>query len=129
MKLHLKAKNNKQLVDYYLTSLHQFHKLGGQMFELTSMLIQEHLKLKEAGLGQDTIDSFILSREKRRNYQEHLSVSKQRLNNMIAKLRKKMILKENKINFRLIPDIKNGVAEVSYMISVDLTADGKPKSD
>jgi len=117
MKLHLKAKNNKELVEYYLKSLHLFHKLTAQNFELTSLLIQEYLDLEEKGLSPERIEGIILSKENRRRYQTTMNVSKARLNNIIAKLRKKMILKENKINFRLIPTINDGIAEVSYIIS------------
>ena len=91
---------------YWLEFLRPYHKLRQKEIEALSLLLYYRYELSRDIKDMDMVDMILFSTQTRTKIREDLGGMGQKVfNNLLTSLRKKKIIKDNKINHVLIPNM------------------------
>lgn len=108
------------LFHYWLEFLSPFHHLTDREQDVAAAFLRERYNLQKVILSEDLLDRTLMSEESQRDIRESCSLTNQHFQVIKSKLKSKHFLMNDKINPRLIPNVKedNGVFQLLLLFDV-----------
>lgn len=94
------------LFRYWLKFLTPFHNLTSREIDVATAFLKERYRLSKVILDNDLIDRTLMSEESQRKLKQECELTNQHFQVIKSKLKNKKFFKDDKINPRLIPNIK-----------------------
>lgn len=91
---------------YWLEFLTPFHHLTGREMDVAAALLEKRYELSKVISDADLLEKVLMSEECHKNIKEEYNLSNQHFQVIKSKLKTKKFLVGNKINPRLVPNIK-----------------------
>lgn len=116
--------NLDKFFKYWLQFTAPLHKLQNKEIKVLSFILKKRYELSYIIADDEVIDSFLFSTEVRDQIVLESGESKTNFSVILSKLRsKEVILENNKINKKFIPNIGRGSNKFDLMIIFDITND------
>ena len=102
------------LFRYWLEFLIPFHNLTSRETDVATAFLKERYRLSKVILDNDLIDRTLMSEESQRKLRQECELTNQHFQVIKSKLKNKKFFKDDKINPRLIPNVKeeNGLFQL-----------------
>ena len=92
---------------YWLEFLEPFHRLTGREMDVATAFLKERDALSKVILDAELLDRTLMSEETQRKLREECELTNQHFQVIKSKLKNKKFFIENKINPRLLPNLKS----------------------
>jgi hypothetical protein len=99
--------NLKQLFFRWLDITKSFHNLANQQQQVLALLLYHHYKFSKEITNEKILWKAVFDYDTKAQIKEELGIGNQVLQNNLTKLRKKNIIKDNKILARYIPELEH----------------------
>lgn len=112
-----------ELFKSWLIFTKPYHNLSDKEIEITAAFLYNRYKLSKAIIDDVILDSVCMSDDAKRDVRELCHLSVQHFQVMLSKLRKKGIIKDNRLNPRIIPSIRNtedNSYQLLYLFTIDV---------
>lgn len=96
----------KQLFFRWLDVTKSFHNLANQQQQVLALLLYHHYKLSKQITNEKILWKAVFDYDTKQLIEDELGISNQGLQNNLTKLRKKNIIKDNKILSRYVPKLE-----------------------
>ena len=106
--------NLDQLFRYWLEFLVPFHNLTSRETDIAAAFLKERYRLSKVILDSDLVDRTLMSEDSQRKIRQDCNVANQHFQVIKSKLKSKKFFVNDRINPRLIPDVKedNGIFQL-----------------
>ena len=101
---------------HWVDFLAPLHKLNRRDADITASLLYRRFQLSQVIFNDDVLDAVLLSAEQKKLTREEFGLSQQNFQVIMAKLRKKKVIVDGKINKRFVPMITQGMDEYKLLI-------------
>lgn len=103
-----------KLFRYWLEFLVPFHNLTSRETDIAAAFLKERYRLSKVILDSDLVDRTLMSEDSQRKIRQDCDVANQHFQVIKSKLKSKKFFVNDRINPRLIPDVKedNGVFQL-----------------
>jgi hypothetical protein len=103
-----------QLFRYWLEFLVPFHNLTSRETDIAAAFLKERYRLSKVILDSDLVDRTLMSEDSQRKIRQDCNVANQHFQVIKSKLKSKKFFVNDRINPRLIPDVKedNGIFQL-----------------
>ncbi len=116
----LKLSSKEKFFIYWLEFLKPFHKLRDKEVLMLAYFLDKRHSLSLKIADEALIDRILFSQDVRNEIREKMSYSNHQVfNNMLSSLRKKGIIKDNKIIPGLIPELKGDNFKLVFNFIID----------
>lgn len=118
----IKCNDYMELFKSWLVFTRPYHNLSDKEIDITAAFLYNRHKLSEAIIDDTILDSVCMSDDAKKDVRELCNLSVQHFQVMLSKLRRKGIIKDNRLNPRIIPSISNGGIDnyqLLYVFTVD----------
>ena len=113
---------NENFFKYWLKFLQPFHNLTEQEMSIGAAFLRERQKLSKVVLDEDVLDRALMDEEIQKKIRGEFSITNQHFQVMKNKLKNKNFFIENKINPKLIPNVKDTDGVFQLLLLFDLKA-------
>lgn len=115
--------NRKAFFRMWVMMIQPFLKLRNQEVQVLSELLYQRFLISKEVKNQKMIDELTFNLKTRKAIREELGIKMYSFNNLIASLRKKGIIKDDRINPKVIPDVDHNTSkfELKYSIEIEDT--------
>jgi hypothetical protein len=111
--------NLNSLFRYWLEFLIPFHNLTSRETDLATAFLKERYLLKKVILDPELLDRTLMSEESQRKLREECNLTNQHFQVIKSKLRNKKFFVNDRINPRLIPDIREENGNFQLLLVFD----------
>ena len=111
------------LFRYWLDFLTPFHNLTSRETDVATAFLRERYKLSKVILDSDLVDRTLMSEESQRKLRQECELTNQHFQVIKSKLKSKKFFINDKINPRLIPDIKDVMKSFQLLLVFDYSND------
>ena len=101
---------------HWVDFLAPLHKLNRRDADITASLLYRRFQLSQVIFNDDVLDAVLLSAEQKKLTREEFGLSQQNFQVIMAKLRKKKVIVDGKINKRFVPMITQDMDEYKLLI-------------
>lgn len=103
-----------KLFRYWLEFLVPFHNLTSRETDIAAAFLKERYRLSKVILDSDLVDRTLMSEDSQRKIRQDCDVANQHFQVIKSKLKSKKFFVNDRINPRLIPDVKedNGIFQL-----------------
>lgn len=111
--------NLNSLFRYWLEFLVPFHNLTSRETDVATAFLKERYLLSKVILDNDLIDRTLMSEESQRKLRQECDLTNQHFQVIKSKLKNKKFFINDKINSRLIPNIKEDTGLFQLLLVFD----------
>lgn len=101
---------------YWVDFLAPLHKLNKRDADITASLLYRRFKLSQVIFNDEVLDAVLLSSEQKKLTREEFGISQQNFQVIMAKLRRKNVIVDGRINKRFIPLLTKDAEEYKLLI-------------
>lgn len=101
---------------HWVNFLAPLHKLNKRDADITASLLYKRFQLSQVIFNDEVLDAVVLSAEQKKLIREEFGLSPQNFQVIMAKLRRKNVIVDGKINKRFIPMITPDAEEYRLLI-------------
>ncbi len=115
----------KGLFRKWMVLTQPFHKLAPREQELLAVLLYYHYQFKKTTRDENVIWKMVFDYSTKAKIKEELNMTDGSLQTMLTKLRKKNIIKNNRIVRTFIPELSDNAMNFKIVYNLILTDNGK----
>ena len=119
---HLKSKDINDLLEKWLLLTRPLHKLTEAEEKILLCFLRKRFEFLDAVGNEDVVDRLLFSTDVRRDIKNELGYKMGTFQNYLSSLRSKGVISDNKINSRMIPNMRAG--DKSFQLIFNFTING-----
>lgn len=102
---------------YWLDFLRPFHKLTSVETKILAAILHERFILSKVVTDDKLLDRIVLNKDSRKKYIETCNINSNNLSVTISSLKDKGAIKDNRINMRYVPNIKQDCTHYEMVLN------------
>lgn len=98
-------KSLKVFFKYWFTFLKPFHNLSAREIDVIASFVKQRYELSKVIQDEELLNDVVMSNDIKKKVREECNITPQNFQVIMSGLRKRGVIKDNKINKRFIPNI------------------------